>query len=358
MTVVTTGDLATARQRHVQFLLGNGLILAAGGLGSGSTYLSSCELYDPDAGTWSAADSLNTGRDFAQGALLDSGEVLIISGWSASSTWTATCELYDPDLDSWSNTGSLATARQDFTATKLSNGKVLVVGGNNSGGTALSTCELYDPGAGTWSATGSMSTARWAHQCITLPNGDILVTGGRSASAGDTFLNSCEIYSVSGGTWSAADSMTDKRYFHFAIALANGDIIVAGGSNVGGVLDSCERYDPTGDSWTTTSDYLYPTTNSYSHTIVLKGGKPRIFGGTQALSTSSNKVISLFKPGPSTWSTADNLTYSRYLGATATVFGDEEDVLVTGGNDSSSILNKCEIYSAVDVSAGNMLLVF
>ena len=119
--------MAFARFRHTQTLLLSGLVLVAGGLDvEGTSSISSTELYDPAAGTWTMAGSLNV-------------------------------------------------ARAQHTATLLPNGLVTVVGGFH-GPTA--TTELYDPATATWSLSGDMIRPRAAHQTVLLPSGDILVVAG------------------------------------------------------------------------------------------------------------------------------------------------------------------------------------
>ena len=53
-----TGSLNTARRFHTATLLPSGKVLVAGGQGNGNNTLSSAELYDPAAGTWTATGSL------------------------------------------------------------------------------------------------------------------------------------------------------------------------------------------------------------------------------------------------------------------------------------------------------------
>src|SRR5437667_9283320 len=71
----------------------------------------------------------------------------------------SSAELYDPVAETWTATGDLGTARVYDTATLLPNGKVLVAAGNNSFN-FLSSAELYDPATGTWTYTGNLTFAR------------------------------------------------------------------------------------------------------------------------------------------------------------------------------------------------------
>jgi hypothetical protein len=152
-----TGSLGIARHRHTATLLPSGKVLVAGGYNSGGAALISAELYDPVTGTWMATGSLGTARYQHTATLLPSGKVLVAGGLAGRTyhrTYLSSAELYDPAAGTWTATGNLGTARFEHTATPLPSGKVLVAGGYNSGN--LSSAELYDPAAGTWTATGTL----------------------------------------------------------------------------------------------------------------------------------------------------------------------------------------------------------
>ncbi|CAF1482499.1 unnamed protein product, partial [Adineta steineri] len=52
-----TGNLSVARYSHTATVLANGSVLVTGGY-TGSTYLSSAELYNPSTGTWTSTGSM------------------------------------------------------------------------------------------------------------------------------------------------------------------------------------------------------------------------------------------------------------------------------------------------------------
>jgi hypothetical protein len=114
---------------------------------------------------FSPTASMSTARDSHTATLLANGKVLVAGGYNGSSS-VSTAELYDPVANTWSGAGSLSVARQLHTATLLANGKVLVAGGHSSSGLSLSSAELYDPATNTWSVAGALSTAR------EVPHGD------------------------------------------------------------------------------------------------------------------------------------------------------------------------------------------
>lgn len=201
--VPTVGAMATARNSHTATLLppygthSQGQVLVVGGFNATNFGLSSAELYDPLAGTWSPAASLLTGVRYAHTATLlpadaahPSGQVLVVGGYGVAqgNQTLATCELYDPATNTWTQTASLAVARTIHTAVLLPNGKVLVLGGLDAFGNALSSTELYTPPAsgvlGTWTTTSNMGTGRDNFTGTLLPadtlhpNGSVLSAGG------------------------------------------------------------------------------------------------------------------------------------------------------------------------------------
>ena len=125
---------------------------------------------------WSPTGSMASARLEHTATLLPSG-LILVAGGTGSGGVSATTELYDPATGTWAPTGSLASARKLHTATLLPSGQVLVVGGDNGTGPLAST-ELYDPATGTWAPTGPLASARLEHTATLLPSGKILVVGG------------------------------------------------------------------------------------------------------------------------------------------------------------------------------------
>jgi N-acetylneuraminic acid mutarotase len=280
-----TGSLLTARGGHTANLLPNGMVLVAGGVNSevyieaDPTIIASAELYDP-VGGWSSTASMSTARTGHTATLLSNGQVLVAGGGiSSGSGITASAELYDPVANTWSSAGSMATARFGHTATLLPNGMVLVTGGDapstvpNGALIVVATAELYDPLTNTWSPAASMANTRTNHTATLLPNGNVLVTGGFGTVAGTT----TEVYDPIANAWSAAASMATARANHNAILLLNGTVLVAGGYLInGGVQGSAELYDPIANMWSLAGTMAYPqiycTATLLSNGVVLAAG--------------------------------------------------------------------------------------
>lgn len=139
------GSMSDGRAGHTSTLLGSGKVLVAGGIGNGnmgSTILASAELYDPAMDTWAPAEAMTDSRESFTATLLGNGMVLVAGGNYLGPA--ASAELYDPATNTWSLGGGMSESREIHTATLLGSGQVLVAGGAGQSGT-LASAELYSP---------------------------------------------------------------------------------------------------------------------------------------------------------------------------------------------------------------------
>ena len=90
-------------------------------------------------------------RTGSSATLLGTGNVLVaggLVGLQSNPSTTAGAMLYHPDANTWTATGSMQTGREAHTATLLTDGQVLVAGGTNfvnHRATFLASAELYTP---------------------------------------------------------------------------------------------------------------------------------------------------------------------------------------------------------------------
>lgn len=244
----------------------------------------------------------------------------------------------------WNATGALSMARTRHTATLLANGKVLVVGGLSVANPCCRTAdsaELYDPATGRWSATGNPSTARYDHVAVRLANGKVLIAGGSGDPIG--FLTNTEIYDPDTGTWSAAGNLSATRLAPRAILLTDGRVLVTGrGIAAGGITNTAEVYDPTTNAWSSAG-----TMNAARaiHSItLLPNGRVLIAGGGGT--TNDFRTAEIYDPTTNGWTLTGELTTPRG-NQTATLLSNGK-VLVTGGvNTSGSTLANAELYDPV-----------
>lgn len=285
-TFSPTGSMAVARAYHTATRLADGRVLIVGGNPRDWTFdgpfITSAELYDPTTGTFSPTGSLTTARNVHTATLLLDGRVLIAGGNDAEAHSVATAEIYDPTTGTFSPTGSMAVARGFHTATLLADGRVLIAGGCATGwnGPFVASAEIYDPKTARFNATGSMHVTRVSHTATLLANGQVLITGG--TADGTTSLASAELFNPRTGKFSATGPMTAGRTFHEATLLTDGRVLLTAGDPAGWVydgpfLDTAEIYDPKTGTFTTTGPMLEKLT-SHSATL-LADGRVLIAGG-------------------------------------------------------------------------------
>ncbi|CAF1079390.1 unnamed protein product [Adineta steineri] len=236
--------MSVARRFHTAIALTNGSVLVTGGYNDVVGLLNSAELYNPSTGTWITTESMNVGRVYQATTALTNGLVLVTGGFGGF-RFLNSVEIYNPSNGTWTTTGNMSTARRYHTASILANGKVLVIGGYNRDSQLYST-ELYNPSTSTWTTTRSMNVARTHYTTTTLTNGSVLVTGGSSLVTVEvtstSFLNSVELFNPSTDTWTTIGNMSAARQYHTASILANGKVLVTGGYNTDGALNSAELY--------------------------------------------------------------------------------------------------------------------
>jgi len=98
--------------------------------------------------------------------------------------------------------------------------------------------------------TGAMTAPRMFHQASALADGRIVVTGGTS-KPGNPLYASTEIYDPATGQFTSAAPMLTPRREHGAVTLQDGRVLVAGGMTPNSTFSSlAEIYDPATGQWT------------------------------------------------------------------------------------------------------------
>ncbi len=285
----TTGSMATARAGHSATLLADGSVLVAGGIsyagGPGEDIeLGSAELYDPKTGTWSGAGRMLEAVSGGATTLLPDGRVLVAGGWGSTEPFgpkLASAQLYDPQTRTWAATGSMAQGRHGHAAVLLTDGTVLVAGGY--AGPRLASTEVYDPASGLWADGARLPEPFLGYSEVLLPGGAVLIAGG-DVPSGPGAVGSAHAarYDPCTLTWALTGSMLAARLGQVASLLPDGRVLVAGGKRAGGdptdILSSAEIYDPATGAWTETLDMRAARS---SHTaVVLADGRVLVVGGS------------------------------------------------------------------------------
>jgi YVTN family beta-propeller protein len=317
---------SVARAYATATRLNDGKVLLAGGTNG----LQTAEIYDPATGAWSATGGMSAPHQRHTATLLLDGRVLVVAG-----DGTATAEVYDPATGTWSSAGSLTAARTGHTATRLSaadGGRVVVTGGIVNS-TQTRSVEIYDPATNTWSQGPSMLLIRWGHTAILMPNGRVMVHGG--SDAGST-TNSAEIYNPATNSWAGFSGMNFRRAQHTATLMPDGKVLLAGGSFFlfsQGVVSYpyvvSERQDITSGASQTISSELRA-----DHTATLLANGQVLMSGGSNQSNIVQATNLLFDSVSGAWTPAQPLQIARSA-HTATLLLDGT-VLIAGGNTTVS----------------------
>jgi hypothetical protein len=245
-------------------MLRDGRILVAGGhSGTDNFGIKTAFLFDYKTNGWTQVSNMRNGRWYPTNTTLPNGQVLTVSGgdtagvlnlipevfapgtnkWRALTTASkrvpyypmmfvapngrvfnagpdqATAYLNTAGKGSWTSGPSRNFGSRDYgSAVMYDGGKILVLGGGN---TPTSTAETIDlTGAGTWSFVGSMSVARRQVNATLLADGKVLVTGGTNATGFNSppttsAVLAAELWDPANpGQWTKLSSMTHHRLYH------------------------------------------------------------------------------------------------------------------------------------------------
>jgi hypothetical protein len=181
-------------------------------------------IFDPSRNRWNRVGDLHAARLDPSAVRLSDGRVLLVAGsvvrenlataGSGQNPFQAvtSAELYDPSAKTWSTAGELALARSGLALAALPDGGALAVGGclypqNQPGVTALGAAELFNPGTSRWASTRPLPEARCAPSAVGLHDGRVLVIGGIVGQPnGFQTAPSALLFDSRTGAWASAGS--------------------------------------------------------------------------------------------------------------------------------------------------------
>ena len=208
-TFSPTDSLAIARYGGRAILLADGRVLVVGGSGSGA------EVWDPSTNIWSPGSGLPEARDYPDGVLLDDGRILVIDGSSGEDTVGSVFDPVTGESTTFSPWPEFPSPHMTIVATRLQDGRVLLMGGEEcapqpegsktaSIETALaivSECNrvgttraaIWDPATLSFTPTGSLGEVRQQFAAALLADGRVLVVGGTD---GGTVIPAAEVFEL------------------------------------------------------------------------------------------------------------------------------------------------------------------
>lgn len=213
MELIGSGNLLVARIQPSAAVLPDGRVLVLGGWVDGRVSATT-EIFDPATGKSRAGPAMAGPRNAPAVVRLAGGHILIAGGYDGNDV-RSDAEIFDPATGRMIATGGFAAARSGATATLLADGRVLVVGGgrpDRAPQIALASAEIFDPATGRFRPAGAMKQARYKHGALRLANGDVLVVGGSDARDYDGKLRSVERFDVAAGRFVPAGNLADPRF--------------------------------------------------------------------------------------------------------------------------------------------------
>ena len=329
-SVAPAATMVTARSGHTATLLRDGKVLIAGGMNGNGNYFDGIEIFDPTANTSKPFRSMSVSRVGHTATLLPDGKVLIAGGFNGD--YIQGAELYDPATDRFTPTGPLTSPRSSHVAVLLGNGRVLLIGGVGAGYTFLGTAEIYDPTTGKFTVTGNMTTPREGHTATLLKNGKVLVAGGhKDRREAMVVYSSAELYDPAAGKFAATGDMSIIRHKHAAVSLADGNVLIAGGSDKRdsrGQYSSAEIYDSSKGIFRSIGNMRYARYKLPAAAVLLRDGRVLIAGGSRR--------VEVYDPLKESFGLVTGELDAARSFASATVLNDGR-VFIVGGYDESGV---------------------
>ncbi len=233
-------------------LLPNGRLFVAGGhAGVDHRGIRSTVIYDPATNGWSTGPTMGNGRWYPTVTALPNGEMLIVSGGDTAKALNQIPEVYTTTGSIRALTGARASIPYYPMMFVAPSGKVFVAG--PSRGTGYLTTD----GIGSWTSGPASSFGfRGNGSGVMYSPGKILIVGG-----GGTPTNTAEVIDLNAGSsarWRSVAPMRVGRGHMTATLLADGTVLVTGGTNASGFnprptdnnVLAAERWNPATEQWT------------------------------------------------------------------------------------------------------------
>jgi hypothetical protein len=371
-TFSTVASLSTGRVYHTATWIPQvEKVLIAGGKGrSGSTdaVLDTAELYDPKTGTMSPVQGKlkgnnqtgQNGRMFHSAIALPLARVLIVGGQTdvAGTTQLNSLEVYN----ALSTTGQFGTVSGVLSEVKAQptlfeypgttgTPEIGIAGGRKRSGSAdiaVASVNFYKPDSNSiTNETKSMTQARWGAKAQALANGKIMLSGGSSSA---TAAAGSEMFDVTARSF-AASSANFKNRVAFDAAKLGTDAALFGGLDASGAtIDSIEFYNETQSQWQAVTARLRQPRSG--HTVSrLSNGEVIVIGGLasgQVLGTteivSGSGLNATVSQGPALRTPRKNHTATVFTATVNNVA--TEMILVAGGEDAfGAPIASCEVFT-------------
>ena len=118
----------------------------------------------------------------------------------------------------------------------LPNGRLFVAGGHIQDGLGLPNANIFDYATGTWTARAPMARGRWYPTAVTMANGEVVVMGGTDQSGATVLIP--EVWKTTGGWRALTTASMWMPYYPRAFLAPNGRLFYAGEMQQTSYLDA------------------------------------------------------------------------------------------------------------------------
>lgn len=285
--------------------LADGRLLVTGGL-NGNPFpgvpddgIPLTAIFDPVSETWTAGPPMNVARWYPTNVELPSGKILTLVGKDQNAHQVTSMEVFDPAANTWTLLPTSAnTLQTDDTYLKM---KVLPTGNIFMGGAPTQT-RIFHTATNTWTNVGLMNFGPRYHAPVVLLPGlkKALTAGGTTIYQGGGANATVETIdlSVSNPTWVNVAPMNIARYNHEMVILADGNLLVVGGAQVqkySSPIMTPELYNVTANTWTNMADLTAPRTY-HSTALLLPDGRVFSAGSDDPNNVVTGTTYQIFSP--------------------------------------------------------------
>jgi N-acetylneuraminic acid mutarotase len=223
----------------------------------------------------------------------------LVGGWNCESQQPSSAvERYDPRAGVWTTMAPMLTPRAHHGVIEL-RGCLYVVGGFHSG--SKREVEKYDPVENSWCQVAPLSSARNCCCCCVVGEYIYVVGGSEDSLEGEDVVGTCERYDPSADTWCLLAPLPTPRA-NAAMCEMQGCLYVAGGhpTDEEDTLQVVEKFDPESGVWTTISRLLVARDNfslsCYDGSLFARSGHDPMGGGDASVERY-DPVADLWTPG-------------------------------------------------------------
>lgn len=237
-----------------------------------------------------------------------------------------------PPPTEWAEVGELAEPRAYARYLVLMTGEVLMDGGMGDHGMAYlpDRAAVYDPDT-RLVRYAQPSVGRMWHTLTELPDGLVMAAGGLQRQDGEWIRSRrVELFDPVTLRWTPVAPLRQGRSEHAAVLLADGRVMVAGGTKGGTPLSSVEIYDPESGRWSAAADM--PGARQRLTLAALPDGRVIAVGGREDYRLTRTSAI--WDPETGEWSRGPNTALERSLHAAVSL--PSGDLLLIGGERAAS----------------------